>query len=933
MHPTSLALHPHFANHHNLRDGQRVIVTVVERVNQNPTSRVRYALLKPLHQRDESIFESLSVAADTLERVALTQIRVLSNGLTFPLALPAGVIVFLTVVRIQSENNQEDHPYSILFPGAQLVVEPPPTTGPALKLCARLISYSKALSSLPLDLLNSSAFIHGQPNSRIQYAYISRRSSRPDDVRIPVCFQQDTAIPKGHIWLPVHVWTRLSLTPLSRIVLEQVAPFRHGPSELRIQPAPISNSHPPFSEIAAREGVYYNGMRIREGVVRIADNPAPQQKVQSDIWDGSVEGAAEKDLLTDWDCYPCTDQVLEQPRGKIPPIVPGFVAFLEQTMLHVQKKQTDIPDLVEMSDLPREKVPPFNPMHDMAIVESAQKLTESVRNTIDEAIAFARAALNPGTGYCGNKILVIQAPEGCGKTLVCYVMAAVLRLVPRFRTVWVRCHAHAKEPVKDTVQRIRETFREAMLARPAVVVLDDADVWLTEGTGEKEERAAREQVHNVVADEIEQRTKVLTDKPIMTVITCTQFRDLSQRLRAPGLVGEVLKMDVPNCDERAFLLWHLLVSVAPELGNDTTSQDDLVSLKLRLYDIAKATEGFSTRGMQALKPLSGGEPSGVVDEMHRRVAKRRELMGWSKASSDEDMKRAWDCIGAAEHVKEVLDDVLNLQSSYPEMFRDAPIQMPKSVLLYGPPGCGKTMIAKAAAAYSGKSCIVVKGPELMSKYIGESEAEVRRAFEKATRQRPCVLLFDEFDSIAPRRGSGTGVTDRVVNSLLTCMDGAERLADEVYILATSSRPETIDPAVLRPGRIDKWVEVGIPKDVEERVKIVKAISLNQSNPELLTPEQLNRIATETDGYTGADLGAIIGDVPLQLRKLNKNGRSSKGDKDLVECALDMAMMNSRPSISRSQRRHYHETMTRFNPGRRGDSQGSRLPPEQRVTLQ
>ena len=121
--------------------------------------------------------------------------------------------------------------------------------------------------------------------------------------------------------------------------------------------------------------------------------------------------------------------------------------------------------------------------------------------------------------------------------------------------------------------------------------------------------------------------------------------------------------------------------------------------------------------------------------------------------------------------------------------------------MYGPPGCGKTLLAKAAAHESKMRCIVVKGPELMSKYIGESEAEVRRAFERASRLRPCVLLFDEFDSLASRRGSGTGVNDRIVNTLLTCMDGAERLSQGVYLLATSSRPTTQPPAIYarRPG--------------------------------------------------------------------------------------------------------------------------------------
>ena len=173
----------------------------------------------------------------------------------------------------------------------------------------------------------------------------------------------------------------------------------------------------------------------------------------------------------------------------------------------------------------------------------------------------------------------------------------------------------------------------------------------------------------------------------------------------------------------------------------------------------------------------------------------------------------WNMIGGLEDVKQSLTESLIWPIKYKELFRRLSMKQSGGVLLFGPSGCGKTIIASALANESKFNFISVKGPELLSKYIGNSEQNVRDLFAKAQKARPCIIFFDEFDSLAPKRGhDSTGVTDRVVNQLLTQLDGVEQL-DGVYLLAATSRPDLIDQALLRPGRLDSFLYVGYPNEV------------------------------------------------------------------------------------------------------------------------
>ncbi|KAJ5666198.1 uncharacterized protein N7477_008646 [Penicillium maclennaniae] len=221
----------------------------------------------------------------------------------------------------------------------------------------------------------------------------------------------------------------------------------------------------------------------------------------------------------------------------------------------------------------------------------------------------------------------------------------------------------------------------------------------------------------------------------------------------------------------------------------------------------------------------------------------------------------FSAIGGLFETRQVLLETLQYPTKYAPIFAQCPLRLRSGLLLYGFPGCGKTMLASAVAGECGLNFISVKGPEILNKYIGASEKSVRDLFERAQAARPCILFFDEFDSIAPKRGhDSTGVTDRVVNQLLTQMDGAEGLSG-VYVLAATSRPDLIDPALLRPGRLDKSLLCDMPSHAD-RVEIIKAVSEKlKMNDEVAS--RLSEVADQTEGFSGADLQAVVYNAHLE----------------------------------------------------------------------
>ncbi len=283
--------------------------------------------------------------------------------------------------------------------------------------------------------------------------------------------------------------------------------------------------------------------------------------------------------------------------------------------------------------------------------------------------------------------------------------------------------------------------------------------------------------------------------------------------------------------------------------------------------ISNITEGYSASDLQDL--IDNALKGWLIRQASSSTGDLLDLRDFEKAAVEckprslRDIKLQtsnveWADVGGLRETKAVLRETLEWPTKYGAIFRNCPLRLRSGLLLYGYSGCGKTLLASAVAKECGLHFISVKGPELLNKYIGASEKSVRDIFARAKAAKPCVLFFDEFESIAPKRGhDSTGVTDRVVNQLLTEMDGAEGL-EGVYVLAATSRPDLIDSALLRPGRLDKSLLCGMP-DHQDRLEILMAVSRKVVVDPSIDWEEL---ATDTEGYTGADLQALLSNAQL-----------------------------------------------------------------------
>jgi peroxin-1 len=327
-----------------------------------------------------------------------------------------------------------------------------------------------------------------------------------------------------------------------------------------------------------------------------------------------------------------------------------------------------------------------------------------------------------------------------------------------------------------------------------------------------------------------------------------------------------------------------------------------VAARLRVAHLVAARADFVPAPERAL--ASGGKRSNDDDGT-----------SFSRDGDGHETTDALKSVGGLRLAKAALEEALSLPSKFPAIFSKAPLRLRTGALLYGPPGCGKTLLARAAVRASGMRLITVKGPELLNKYIGQSEAGVRSAFRRAASAKPCALFFDEFDAIAPRRGHDTtGVTDRVVNAFLTELDGVESL-EGVVVLAATSRPDLIDPALLRPGRLDKALFCPFPSKTE-RMEILTALlgfGATESETESIAESRLDlaSVAARTEGFSGADLRGILSDAALFAERRGPDERETRED---VRRATELA----RASVSAHERRRLESIYAAFAGARRED---------------
>lgn len=968
----SIGLHSKFAQINGLTNGEHVSVSVTARIIDKPYPSVKSATLRPaVYDADPTnldaatnVFSQLSAAAINLESALLARVRVLSPRLSLPLSLPGGISLDVRVMEIVAQNDGEqvtDPEYAILQTDAQIIIESPPPPPKGMKTFLRVLPLNHRMSERIGDLWRTHAFVSVEDlkSTREGSALVSRKFSQSlndESVRlvgVPVSFQAHNAVPFGHVLLPPSIWACLSLTSLASILFEEVAMFPRGPPSLRVTPLLQRNRGiiPTLNELKQAGAAYYEGMILGDYKIVSENHQKPSDaklagnRDELFPWDSVLLQADEADDIRIgdgplWDTNRTSrdEQLKLSSKSRVP--LSGFKSFPQQETKFVSHMEYDYEN--EVSIIPDEVHHPFADQQICNTVKSS--VIPSNLHALHSVMSIAKEIFSSSKGKQKGgiyaKSIFLEGPIGCGKSYLCTAVAAILRTVAHIRTVWVRCDAHSAEKYKVTAKRLRLAFRAAADGGPGLVVLDNIDS-ITAGVtnslvGENEVSTGQlGKIRRMLSEEINNRLTETHENPLMVLMSCKKVSELEEVLRVPGVAHSVVSISLPSKDERAAI--HLtdiegLIEKYCDYGSDKHE------LPTKAVELSGQTEGYCARDFVHCKqnsiahPMIGMKPNGklssstVIQAYEEAVAELIPVsrLGIKVTKSDENDRLTWSRIGGLNSVKEGLKDALELPSKHPQVFANIPIRVPHGILLYGPPGCGKTLIARTAAVECGMRCIMVKGPELMSKYIGESEAETRRAFERAAQSKPCVLLFDEFDSLAPRRGGNTtGVSDRVVNTLLTCMDGAERLTEDVYVIATTSRPEVIDPALLRPGRLDRWIAVDIPKTATERMEILEAVSVQYFDLTDPVRGALRDIAEATDGYTGADLGGIANDASLKMEKRESHDKDESPD-EITVTVLKEAMQASKPSMPQSRRNYFQSIMARFAPnaGSRRDSKST-----------
>uniref|UniRef100_A0A8B9UZT0 Peroxisomal ATPase PEX1 n=1 Tax=Anas zonorhyncha TaxID=75864 RepID=A0A8B9UZT0_9AVES len=431
----------------------------------------------------------------------------------------------------------------------------------------------------------------------------------------------------------------------------------------------------------------------------------------------------------------------------------------------------------------------------------------------------------------------------------------------------IDCKALRGKRLGSIRKNVEEAFLEASWRQPSILLMDDLDHIVGVPSTPEHENTPETIQSNRLAYVLKDLIKeVISMGSLIAFVATSQ----SEHALHPSLVSaqgtHIFQcfqcIQSPDQKQRCEMLCSIIKN---KLNSDIKKFSDL-----DLQYIAKETEGFVARDFtvlvdRAIHACISNPSAFQNDEVNlstvdfQKALKDFTPLALRNVNLHKPKDIGWDRIGGLKDVKQILVDTIMLPAKYPELFANLPIRQRSGVLLYGAPGTGKTLLAGAVARESGMNFISVKGPELLSKYIGASEQAVRDIFNRAQAAKPCIVFFDEFDSIAPRRGhDNTGVTDRVVNQLLTQLDGVEGLQG-VYVLAATSRPDLIDPALLRPGRLDKCLYCP-PPDQSSRCEILKALSHSLS---LASDVDFEYLAAKTDQFTGADLKALLYNAQLE----------------------------------------------------------------------
>ncbi|MCY0868700.1 MAG: CDC48 family AAA ATPase [Desulfurococcus sp.] len=523
--------------------------------------------------------------------------------------------------------------------------------------------------------------------------------------------------------------------------------------------------------------------------------------------------------------------------------------------------------------------------------EVKQKIREIVELPMKYPELFEHLGIEPPKG------ILLYGPPGTGKTLLAKALANEIGAF----FVTINGPEIMSKFYGESEERLRKIFEEAQANAPAVIFIDEIDSIAPkreEVTGEVEKRVVAQLL--TLMDGLKERGRVI-------VIGATNRPDaLDPALRRPGRFDR--EIEIPMPDKRArreILAVHTrnmplaenvdLDKIAEMTHGYTGADIAMLAKEAAMYALRRfmREEGVEIEKGQLL-PAEKLEKLKVT--MEDFMAAMRDVQpSLIREVLVEVPNVRWDDIGGLEEVKQELREAVEWPMKYPQVFEKMNVEPPKGILLFGPPGTGKTLLAKAVATESGANFIAIRGPEVLSKWVGESEKAIRQIFRRARMVAPSVVFFDEIDSIASSRGvDPSGVIDRIVNQLLTELDGIQPLR-KVVVLAATNRPDLLDPALLRPGRFDRLIYVP-PPDQRTRLNIFKVHTRKMPLSEDVNLEELAR---KTEGYTGADIAAVCREAAMiALREKYAESGSLEAVKVSYKHFLK-ALEKIPPSLSRS----------------------------------